>query len=70
MNTQGHLQNNGGIRGHSAGILFPLRVLAQGQPHKINGLQWIVVLPDGMALSSHDKCEDAHQAAIDYLEQY
>lgn len=44
MKTSGHLANNGGIRGHSAGEFYPFRVIAKG---KLNAIRWHVVKPDG-----------------------
>lgn len=45
--TSGHLNNNGGIRGHSAGEIFPFRVMAQG---KLDALVWHVIKPNGEKL--------------------
>ncbi len=45
--TAGHLSNNGGIRGHSAGDIFPWRVMAQGT---FDSLKWHVIKPDGTKL--------------------
>lgn len=42
--TAGHLQNNGGLRGHSVGEGFPFVVFAQGPFDK---LRWKVKHPDG-----------------------
>ena len=42
--TAGHLSDNGGIRGHSAGEFFPYRLMAQGT---MDNLKWWVVNPDG-----------------------
>lgn len=42
--TKGHLANNGGIRGHSAGEFYPYRIMAQG---KLDSLTWWVINPNG-----------------------
>tara|TARA_R110000744_G_scaffold43892_2_gene98124 strand:- start:2058 stop:2753 length:696 start_codon:yes stop_codon:yes gene_type:complete len=42
--TSGHLSNNGGLRGHSAGDIFPWRVLITG---KIDALKYWIVNPMG-----------------------
>ena len=42
--TAGHLANNGGIRGHSAGSIFPWRVLIQGT---LDNLNYWVINPKG-----------------------
>lgn len=52
--TAGHLENNGGIRGHSAGLIFPYRIMAQGKP---DDLTWWVINPQG------SKC--AHAFTVD-----
>ena len=45
--TAGHLKANGGIRGHSAGDIFPWRVMAQGT---FDSMKWYVIKPDGTKL--------------------
>ncbi len=47
MKTTGHLTTNGGIRGHSAGDIFPWRVMAQGVG---SSLRWHVIKPNGSKL--------------------
>lgn len=42
--TSGHLSNNGGIRGHSAGDFYPYRVMAQGL---LTSLKYWVINPAG-----------------------
>ena len=42
--TSGHLKTNGGIRGHSAGDIFPWRVMAQGT---MDNLKYWLIKPDG-----------------------
>lgn len=42
--TSGHLSTNGGIRGHSAGEIFPWRVLITGP---MDNLKYWVVNPAG-----------------------
>jgi len=45
MNTlKGHLTNNGGLRGHSVGDIYPWRVMISG---KIDALKYWVVNPSG-----------------------
>jgi len=43
--TSGHLSNNGGVRGHSAGDIFPWLVMGQGVPG--SSFRWILVNPSG-----------------------
>lgn len=47
--TAGHLSNNGGVRGHSAGDFFPYRVVVQGT---LDNLKYCVINPDGSKLNS------------------
>ena len=42
--TSGHLTNNGGLRGHSAGDIFPWRVLITGT---MDNLKYWIVSPTG-----------------------
>lgn len=42
--TKGHLSTNGGIRGHSAGDIFPYRIMIQGT---FDALKYYVINPDG-----------------------
>ena len=42
--TSGHIDTNGGIRGHSAGEVFPWRVMGQGNN---DSLKWWVISPQG-----------------------
>lgn len=42
--TSGHLSNNGGIRGHSAGDFYPYRVMIQGT---FDNLKYHVINPQG-----------------------
>jgi len=42
--TAGHLDSNGGIRGHSAGLIFPYRIMVQG---KLDDLVYWVMNPKG-----------------------
>lgn len=58
--TSGHLTNNGGIRGHSAGNYFPWRVMAQGT---VNNLTWWLISPSGEKLNSYSTAENAIKAA-------
>lgn len=62
MKTSGHLLNNGGIRGHSAGIVFPLVVVAKGTPH---GILWYVQGVDGKRLGRYTcSAHTAHARAL------
>lgn len=56
----GHLANNGGVQGHSAGEFFPLRVVAQGTP---DALVWHVVGACGASLSVYGSVHNAHAKA-------
>ena len=42
--TSGHLKNNGGLRGHSAGDIFPWRILITGT---MDNLKYWIVNPSG-----------------------
>ena len=52
--TAGHLDSNGGIRGHSAGLIFPYRIMIQG---KLDNLTYWVMNPKGR------KCARAYTIA-------
>lgn len=59
--TSGHLSNNGGIRGHSAGDIFPWRVMAQGT---FDSLRWHVIKPNGEAIPhGHRTPKRAYESA-------
>ncbi len=61
MKTSGHLTNNGGIRGHSAGEFYPFRVIAVG---KLDSIKWHVVYPDGSkSLTAHELASEAFTLA-------
>ena len=47
--TSGHLNNNGGIRGHSAGDIYPWRIMAQGT---LNALKYHVIAPNGKQVNT------------------
>ncbi len=42
--TSGHLLNNGGLRAHSVGDIYPWRIMATGTA---NDLVWWVINPAG-----------------------
>lgn len=68
MKTSGHLSNNGGIRGHSAGVFFPLIVVATGCDDSAHGIRWHVQGADGKQLSvKFYCCSTAHDAAAHYF---
>lgn len=48
-NTSGHLANNGGIRGHSAGTIYPWRIMAQGL---LTSLKYHVIAPNGKKINT------------------
>ena len=52
--TAGHLSNNGGIRGHSAGEFYPYRVMVQGT---LDNLRYWIINPQG------DKCSGGYSTA-------
>lgn len=54
--TTGHLSNNGGVRGHSAGDFFPYRVMVQGT---FEHLTYWVINPDG---TKEQQFNDSHAA--------
>ncbi len=45
--TSGHLASNMGIRGHSAGDIYPFRVMVQGT---MDNLRYHVIKPNGKKL--------------------
>lgn len=55
--TRGHLSDNGGVRGHSAGDIFPFILVGTGDD------MWHVQLPDGRMFGTYDKPEYALCAA-------
>ena len=67
MKTSGHLQNNGGIRGHSAGSFYPFRVMAQG---KIHALTWCVINPQGDEIARYPSAAQAHKRAQEEYNQF
>lgn len=59
--TSGHLASNMGIRGHSAGDIYPFRVMGQGKPDDI---KWFVVKPNGEQLGDgHNTTASAYKVA-------
>lgn len=42
--TSGHIDTNGGLRGHSVGDIYPWRIMAKGT---FKELFWLVITPDG-----------------------
>lgn len=50
--TRGHLENNGGLRGHSVDKVFPYIVLAMGNPH-LGTQRWYVQDPAGNMSALH-----------------
>ena len=58
--TSGHLANNGGIAGHSAGDFFPYTVMLQGTPDNLK--HW-VINPDGTKLKDYPTTALACEAA-------
>lgn len=60
--TSGHLSNNGGLRGHSAGDIFPWRVVITGT---FDSLKYWVVNPAGeKAKYPHGSYGEAHNLAL------
>ena len=58
--TRGHLQSNGGLRGHSVGEHFPYVVFAQGP---FDNIRWRVKCPDGRELGSFRRARTAGEYA-------
>lgn len=58
--TSGHLASNGGIRGHSAGAVFPFVVYQQGTPSEL--YHW-VLQPNGLRIGPFEKYEQAENLA-------
>jgi hypothetical protein len=56
--TAGHLASNGGIRGHSAGDVFPFIVVGTGDD------MWHVQLPDGRMFGTYYHAKTAHDTAV------
>lgn len=63
--TIGHLESNGGLRGHSVGEHFPFVVFAQGT---FDAIRWRVVCPDGQDKGSFRSAKVAGEYAR-YLKQ-
>ncbi len=62
VQTQGHLKNNGGLRGHSVGEFFPFITMAQGT---YDNMRWWVLNPQGQKVGqSWNSAVEAEQAAI------
>lgn len=51
MKTLGHLSDNGGLRAHSIGPVYPYRIMAQGVPGV--SLKWWVISPQGEKLQGY-----------------
>lgn len=47
--TSGHLAINGGLRGHSAGEIYPWRIMGQGL---LTSLKWHVIAPNGKKINT------------------
>lgn len=61
--TKGHLESNGGLRGHSVGHSFPYVVIAKGNPN--TDLKWFVQTPQGVVLDTpYNTAQEAEEAAI------
>ena len=58
--TSGHLANNGGIRGHSAGDIYPWRLMAQGT---MADLRYWVINPAGEKVAKQRKAREAMAVA-------
>jgi hypothetical protein len=56
--TRGHLSDNGGLRGHSAGDIFPFIIAGTGDD------KWHVQLPDGRMFGTYDKPGYAECAVV------
>ncbi|UNA01089.1 hypothetical protein Micant_00012 [Erwinia phage Micant] len=54
--TSGHLANNGGIRGHSAGPVFPFVIYAQGE---FGALSYWILQPNGLRIGGFTTWEKA-----------
>lgn len=59
--TSGHLSNNGGLRGHSAGEIFPWRVLITGT---FDSLKYWIIAPNGKQCNTpYDTAKNAYGMA-------
>lgn len=56
--TRGHLADNGGVRGHSAGDVFPFIIVGTGDD------KWHVQLPDGRMMCTRHRAESAFNDAL------
>lgn len=56
--TRGHLSDNGGVRGHSAGDVFPFIIVGTGDD------MWHVQLPDGRRICTRRRAESAFNDAL------
>lgn len=59
--TSGHLADNGGIRGHSAGPVFPFILYAQGT---FDALGYWILQPNGLRIGPFKKWELAESFAM------
>lgn len=59
--TKGHLANNGGIRGHSAGEIFPYRIMIQGT---FDALVYWVISPQGAKIERLFTAKGAYDRAV------
>lgn len=59
--TSGHLADNGGIRGHSAGPVFPFVLYAQGT---FDALGYWILQPNGLRIGPFTKWELAESFAL------
>lgn len=61
QSTSGHLSANMGIRGHSAGDVFPFIVVGTGDD------LWHVQLPDGRMFGTYRRAVEAHDVAVNLM---
>jgi len=59
MQTKGHIQSNGGLRGHSVGEFFPFIVIGIG-----NKDEWAVQHPNGHISTRYKTIDEAFMLAI------
>lgn len=62
INTKGHLAGSGGVRGHSAGDVFPYVIVGRGDG--VYGITWHVI-GNGLVLNDNSVPYENQQDAID-----
>ena len=59
--TKGHIDSDGGLRGHSVGDIYPWRIMAKGT---FRDLKWYVITPQGEESKGYFTTYAAYDAAL------